>query len=270
MFGLSDLHQMRGRVGRSNRKAFCYLIAPPLAGLPEESRKRLQALEQFSDLGSGFKIALRDLEIRGAGDLLGAEQSGFINDLGFDTYQKLLSEAVAELKKKEFKDLYADSRGGWDPTERECQLDTDLELLLPDHYINFVEERLRIYRELNGLTDESQLEAYSAGLEDRFGPLPVQAVQLMTSLRLRWLGQSLGFDKVVLKGGKLLAYFPEEAHEAPPQEVLMRFLDKLQSQPQRYRMKQNGPRISLVMESVPTVDAAFVLLSQLSSAEELA
>ena len=270
MFGLSYLHQMRGRVGRSNRKAFCYLIAPPLAGLPEESRKRLQALEQFSDLGSGFKIALRDLEIRGAGDLLGAEQSGFINDLGFDTYQKLLSEAVAELKKKEFKDLYADSRGGWDPTERECQLDTDLELLLPDHYINFVEERLRIYRELNGLTDESQLEAYSAGLEDRFGPLPVKAVQLMTSLRLRWLGQSLGFDKVVLKGGKLLAYFPEEAHEAPPQEVLMRFLDKLQSQPQRYRMKQNGPRISLVMESVPTVDAAFVLLSQLSSAEELA
>ncbi len=262
MFGLSDLHQMRGRVGRSNRKAFCYLIAPPLAGLPEESRKRLQALEQFSDLGSGFKIALRDLEIRGAGDLLGAEQSGFINDLGFDTYQKLLGEAVDELKKNEFKDLYADVRGGWNPKDRDCQLDTDLELLLPDAYINFVEERLRIYRELNELPDEAALTAYIAGLEDRFGALPVQAQQLMTSLRLRWLGQELGFEKIVLKAGKMLCHFPEEAHEAPPQEVLMTFLQKLQAQPQRFRMKQKGPRISLVVESVSGVDAAFVLLKE--------
>jgi len=260
MFGLSDLHQMRGRVGRSNRKAFCYLIAPPLAGLPEESRKRLQALEQFSDLGSGFKIALRDLEIRGAGDLLGAEQSGFINDLGFDTYQKLLAEAVDELKKGEFKDLYSDVRGGWDPKDRDCQLDTDLELLLPDAYINFVEERLRIYRELNDLKTEGELETYCAGLEDRFGPLPRQAQQLMTSLRLRWLGQALGFEKIVLKAGKMLCHFPEEAHEAPPQEVLLLFLQKLQAQPQRFRMKQKGPRISLVVESVPGVDEAFVLL----------
>ncbi|MDA8787955.1 transcription-repair coupling factor [Schleiferiaceae bacterium] len=263
MFGLSDLHQMRGRVGRSNRKAFCYLIAPPLAGLPEESRKRLQALEQFSDLGSGFKIALRDLEIRGAGDLLGAEQSGFINDLGFDTYQKLLSEAVDELKKNEFKELYADQRGGWDPSERECQLDTDLELLLPDAYINFVEERLRIYRELNDLKDEAALRTYIGGLEDRFGALPPQAERLMTSLRLRWLGQAMGFDKIVLKAGKLLCYFPEEAHDAPPQEVLVNFLSKLQSQPSRYRMKQKGPRISLVVENIPTVDQAFVTLNEL-------
>ena len=270
MFGLSDLHQMRGRVGRSNRKAFCYLIAPPLAGLPEESRKRLQALEQFSDLGSGFKIALRDLEIRGAGDLLGAEQSGFINDLGFDTYQKLLGEAVDELKKNEFKDLYADQRGGWDPKERECQLDTDLELLLPDQYINFVEERLRIYRELNDLKEEAQLQTYVAGLVDRFGALPPQAERLMTSLRLRWLGQSLGFDKMVLKAGKLLCYFPEEAHEAPPQEVLMNFLAKIQAFPQRYRMKQKGPRISLVVDHIPTVQDAFVTLTELSSAPKIA
>ena len=268
MFGLSDLHQMRGRVGRSNRKAFCYLIAPPLAGLPEESRKRLQALEQFSDLGSGFKIALRDLEIRGAGDLLGAEQSGFINDLGFDTYQKLLGEAVDELKKNEFKDLYADQRGGWDPKERECQLDTDLELLLPDAYINFVEERLRIYRELNDLKEEAQLQTYVAGLVDRFGALPPQAERLMTSLRLRWLGQSLGFDKMVVKAGKLLCYFPEEAHEAPPQDVLMNFLGKIQAFPQRYRMKQKGPRISLVVDHIPSVQDAFVTLTELSSTPE--
>ncbi len=270
MFGLSDLHQMRGRVGRSNRKAFCYLIAPALAGLSDESRKRLQALEQFSDLGSGFKIALRDLEIRGAGDLLGAEQSGFINDLGFDTYQKLLSEAVDELKKNEFKNLYADQRGGWDPKERECQLDTDLELLLPDHYINFVEERLRIYRELNEIKDENQLQAYIAGLEDRFGALPPPAQRLMTSIRLRWLGQSLGFEKMVLKAGKLLCYFPEDAHEAPPQEIIMHFLSKIHAFPNRYRMKQKGPRISLVVDQIPSAQDAFVTLTELSSSPALA
>ena len=259
MFGLSDLHQMRGRVGRSNRKAFCYLVSPPLGGLPEESRKRLQALEQFSDLGSGFKIALRDLEIRGAGDLLGAEQSGFINDLGFETYQKLLAEAVEELKQSDFKDLYEDQRGGWSAT-RECQLDTDWELLLPDAYVNSVEERLRIYRELDALPGPEALAAYRMGLVDRFGALPKAAENLMRSLNIRWLGQSMGMEKIRIKSGKLMAYFPDDANFRIPEHVLGQFLQALQRNPQRFQMKQKDQRSYLVVDGVKSVDEAISLL----------
>ena len=261
MFGLSDLHQMRGRVGRSNRKAFCYLMAPPLSGLPDESRKRLQALEQFSDLGSGFKIAMRDLEIRGAGDLLGAEQSGFINDLGFETYQKLLSEAVDELKKKDFKELYDDVRGGWEDRVRDCQLDTDLELLLPDDYINYVEERLQVYQSLNQLKGPDDLPAFAAGLEDRFGPLPQVAHNLMESMRLRWIGDDLGIEKIILKSSKLIAHFPDDPELAPPQHILMPFLSAIQSDPKRYRMKQKGDRISLVIDGIHSIEEAQQILS---------
>ena len=264
MFGLSDLHQMRGRVGRSNRKAFCYLVSPPLGGLPEESRKRLQALEQFSDLGSGFKIALRDLEIRGAGDLLGAEQSGFINDLGFETYQKLLAEAVEELKKSDFKDLYEDQRGGWSAT-RECQLDTDWELLLPDAYVNSVEERLRIYRELDALPGPEALAAYRLGLVDRFGALPRAAENLLRSLHIRWLGQSMGMEKIRIKSGKLMAYFPDDANFSIPEHVLGQFLQALQRNPQRFQMKQKDQRSYLVVDAVRNVDEAISLLESWST-----
>ena len=263
MFGLSDLHQMRGRVGRSNRKAFCYLVSPPLGGLPEEARKRLQALEQFSDLGSGFKIALRDLEIRGAGDLLGAEQSGFINDLGFETYQKLLAEAVEELKQSEFKDLYEDQRGGWSQT-RECQLDTDWELLLPDSYVNSVEERLRIYRELDALPGPEALDAYRLGLVDRFGALPAAAENLLRSLHIRWLGQSMGMEKIRIKMGKLMAYFPDDADFSIPEHVLGQFLRDLQRNPQRFQMKQKDQRSYLVVDAVRSVDEAIGFLTSWS------
>lgn len=263
MFGLSDLHQMRGRVGRSNRKAFCYLVSPPLGGLPEEARKRLQALEQFSDLGSGFKIALRDLEIRGAGDLLGAEQSGFINDLGFETYQKLLAEAVEELKQSEFKELYEDQRGGWSQT-RECQLDTDWELLLPDSYVNSVEERLRIYRELDALPGPEALDAYRLGLVDRFGALPAAAENLLRSLHIRWLGQSMGMEKIRIKMGKLMAYFPDDADFSIPEHVLGQFLRDLQRNPQRFQMKQKDQRSYLVVDAVRSVDEAIGFLTSWS------
>jgi transcription-repair coupling factor (superfamily II helicase) len=259
MFGLSDLHQMRGRVGRSNRKAFCYLISPPLGGLPEEARKRLQALEQFSDLGSGFKIALRDLEIRGAGDLLGAEQSGFINDLGFETYQKLLAEAVEELKQSDFKELYQEQRGGWTQT-RECQLDTDWELLLPDTYVNSVEERLRIYRELDALPGPESLETYRLGLVDRFGTLPPAAENMLQSLHIRWLGQSMGMDKIRIKSNKLMAYFPDDGDFSIPEHVLGQFLEDLQSNSRRFQMKQKDRRNYLVVDGVYKVSEAIELL----------
>lgn len=259
MFGLSDLHQMRGRVGRSNRKAFCYLISPPLGGLPEEARKRLQALEQFSDLGSGFKIALRDLEIRGAGDLLGAEQSGFINDLGFETYQKLLAEAVEELKQSDFKELYQEQRGGWTQT-RECQLDTDWELLLPDTYVNSVEERLRIYRELDALPGPESLETYRLGLVDRFGTLPPAAENMLQSLHIRWLGQSMGMDKIRIKSNKLMAYFPDDGDFSIPEHVLGQFLEDLQRNSKRFQMKQKDRRNYLVVDGVYKVSEAIELL----------
>ena len=264
MFGLSDLHQIRGRVGRSNKKAFCYLMAPPMSGLPDESRKRLQALEQFSDLGSGFKIAMQDLEIRGAGDLLGAEQSGFINDLGFATYQKLLAEAVEDLKTKEFKSLYANVKGGWESQSRDCQLDTDMALRLPSDYINDVEERLSIYKALNQVTLEDDLRAFSDGLVDRFGQLPTEAVDLIDSMKLRWMGEAMGLEKLVLKGKKMLAYFPADPDKAPPQKVLMPFLDALQRNPSRFRMKQKNGRITLVVEAIDTMTEAMDLLKKLS------
>ena len=267
-FGLSDLHQMRGRVGRSNRKAFCYLLAPPLGSLPDESRKRLQALEQFSDLGSGFKIALRDLEIRGAGDLLGADQSGFINDLGFDTYQKILAEAVSELKKSEFKDLFADTPGGWGSEEVDCLIDTDLEVLLPDSYVNFVEERLKLYQALDALTTETELLRFQEGLVDRFGPLPPAAQRLMQAVRVKWLGTKIGLEKLVIKQNKAIGYFPSDAqsdyYQSPSfQAVLL----ALQQHPRTFRMKQKNERLTLLCEPIPTLDAALQALHWLLPAE---
>lgn len=205
-FGLSDLHQMRGRVGRSNKKAFCYFVTPKLSTLTEEARKRLQAITQFSDLGSGLNIALKDLEIRGAGDLLGGEQSGFINDIGFETYQKILQEAVTELKENEFAELYHDT----DPHKNyssDLQIDTDFPMLLPDTYISSTPERLNLYKELSNLTHEEDLQAFEASLRDRFGALPPEAQNLLTSMRIKWAGLQLGLERIVLKNHKLTGYF---------------------------------------------------------------
>jgi transcription-repair coupling factor (superfamily II helicase) len=263
-FGLSDLHQMRGRVGRSNKKAFCYLISPPIIGLPDESRKRLQALEQFSDLGSGFKIALRDLEIRGAGDLLGGEQSGFINDLGFETYQRLLSEAVNELKNEDFKEIYENQKGGLKENKVECQLDTDLELLFPDKYINFVEERLKIYRDLNSVNDDFKLHDFAKGIEDRFGPMPRQARDLLESMKLKWLGNDLGLEKIILKGSKMIAHFPNSESKKPSEKIISAFLSKISKDPKRFRMKQTN-RLSIIVDSINSVHEAFITLESIKN-----
>ena len=269
-FGLSDLHQMRGRVGRSNKKAFCYFITPPYEVMTTEARKRIQALEQFTELGSGFNIAMKDLEIRGAGDLLGGEQSGFINEIGFETYQKILAEAVEELKENEFKDLYQDagkSRGAY---VKDLQLDTDFELLFPDDYINNVTERLTLYTELNSLKSETELEGFRGRLEDRFGPLPDKASDLLESVRLKWMATALGLEKLVLKNGKFVGYFIGDQESAFYQsEEFGKILRYVQSHPGQGRLKEkqtrNGLRLLLLIDEVTSVDRAISALEPLSS-----
>ena len=211
-FGLSDLHQMRGRVGRSNKKAYCYLIAPPLSLLPDDSRRRLEAIENFSDLGSGINIAMQDLDIRGAGNLLGAEQSGFIADLGYDTYQKILNEAVVELKTQEFTDLYEEeinnkSIDHGDLYVTECTIESDLQMCFPESYVPGSRERILLYRELDSIDNDIELEAYRKRLEDRFGTPPSQAEELMRVVTLRRYGKKLGVEKILLKSGIMLLFF---------------------------------------------------------------
>jgi len=203
-FGLSDLHQMRGRVGRSNKKAFCYLITPEYSKMTDEARKRITALEYYSELGSGFNIAMKDLEIRGAGDLLGGDQSGFINEMGFETYNKILDEAIEELKSNEFQDLDFDQQKFYN---KQLNFDTDFELLFPDDYINSNSERLNLYSELNKITKQDELELFNKNLIDRFGELPLQVIDLLKSIELKWLGIRLGFDKIILKRNTLICYF---------------------------------------------------------------
>ena len=209
-FGLSDLHQMRGRVGRSNQKAFCFLISPPKHVISNESRKRLDALEQFSELGSGFKIAMRDLDIRGAGDLLGADQSGFINEIGFETYQKILNEAIDELKEEKFQKIFEKDKEKIN--NGDCHLDTDLEILIPDTYVRNISERLNLYKEINNLKNESDILSFSKGIKDRFGELPNEIYRLYDALRIKWLGKKLGFTRVILKDNKVRAYLPDESN----------------------------------------------------------
>ena len=205
LFGLSDLHQLRGRVGRSNKKAYCYLIAPPMKELTDDARRRLQAIETFADLGSGFNIAMQDLDIRGAGNMLGAEQSGFIADLGYETYQKILNEAMTELREEEFADLFVD-----EPRQTtfvsECQIESDLNLMFPSDYILNVSERMTLYRELDNLNDEKSLHDFEARLIDRFGPVPAPAKDLMILLRIRWRALQLGIERIVLKNGRMTLY----------------------------------------------------------------
>ncbi len=206
-FGLSDLHQLRGRVGRSNKKAFCYMFAPPISVLTPEARKRLKTLEEFSDLGSGFHIAMRDMDIRGAGNLLGTEQSGFIADIGYETYQRILEEAVVELKENEFKDVFEEQLKNNHSYVRDVEIDTDVEMLIPDHYINNVQERFNLYSELDSISDEEQLITFRQGLKDRFGSIPETVEELFNGLRLRWQAKQLGFERVIIKGGRMRCYF---------------------------------------------------------------
>ncbi|SKB42039.1 transcription-repair coupling factor [Maribacter arcticus] len=265
-FGLSDLHQMRGRVGRGNKKAFCYFITPPYEVMTNDARKRIEALEQFTELGSGFNIAMKDLEIRGAGDLLGGEQSGFINEIGFETYQKILAEAIDELKENEFKDLYDEVEG---PHEKifvkETQIDSDFELLFPDDYINNITERLTLYTDLNQVKDEQALQKFEEQLVDRFGELPDQAADLLNSVRIKWISNSIGLEKIVMKQGKMIGYFISDQQSAFYQTpTFTRVLQYVQSHAQQCKIKEkqtrNGLRLLLVFENIRSVDRAYLAL----------
>lgn len=254
-FGLSDLHQMRGRVGRSNTKAFCYLVTPPTSMLTTEARKRLKALEEYSDLGSGFQIAMRDLDIRGAGNMLGAEQSGFITEIGFDMYQKILDEAMRELKDSEFAGLFEES--ATPEYVRDVQLDTDLAALLPERYVRNTTERLALYMQLDNTETEEGLERFRAELLDRFGPLPDEAETLLSLIRLRWEAKALGMEKVVLKTGKLKCYFVSGKNEKFYQsEVFGRILDHVRNHPSRVSLKQTSTTVILEITGVHGADAA--------------
>jgi transcription-repair coupling factor (superfamily II helicase) len=268
-FGLSDLHQMRGRVGRSNKKAFCYFICPPYSAMTDDARKRIQALEQFSELGGGLNIAMKDLEIRGAGDLLGGEQSGFINEIGFETYQKIMNEAIEELKENEFKELYADEE---QPAEKayvkDLQLDTDFELLFPDEYINNISERLKLYNELSLIKDEITLQVYENKLVDRFGTLPKQAVSLLNSIKIKWIATQLGIEKLVMKQGKMICYFVSDQQSSYYQSGRFnQVLQFVQKQSQLCKMKEkqtpNGLRLLLTFENVKSIRKALELMEMI-------
>lgn len=264
MFGLSDLHQMRGRVGRSNKKAFCYLLTPPASVLSSDSRKRLAALEEFSDLGDGFKVAMRDLDIRGAGNLLGAEQSGFINDLGFDTYHKILDEAIQDLKETDFKDLFASELAEKAKLiVQDCVIETDLEILIPDTYVGSTTERLQLYSRLDNIKDEDQLEKFANEIMDRFGPIPPSVNELINSVRLRWLGERLGFEKLNLKGGKLRAYFVSNKDEYFSSDIFGQILNFVKANSRQCKLKDSAGKAMLSIDNIPTVDAAIALLSSI-------
>jgi transcription-repair coupling factor (superfamily II helicase) len=264
-FGLSDLHQLRGRVGRSNKKAYCYLLAPSPHLLPDLSRKRLQAIEQFSDLGSGIHIAMKDLDIRGAGDLLGAEQSGFINDIGFETYHKILEEAVRELKDEHFKELFADAQEGSHALARgsrrdqsdDCIIETDLTMLIPNSYVSETAERLALYRRLDDIKDEAELQKFTAEITDRFGPIPPLVNELLEGIRLRWLGQRMGLEKMVLKKGTLIGTFiADQKHPFFEGDGFNAVLRAVQAQPRRFKVYEKAGTLRISVQDVKNVHAA--------------
>ncbi|NND35011.1 MAG: transcription-repair coupling factor, partial [Saprospiraceae bacterium] len=265
-FGMSDLHQLRGRVGRSNRKAFCYLFCPPLSTLTSEARKRLRTLEEFSDLGSGFNIAMRDMDIRGAGNLLGGEQSGFINEIGFDTYTKILEEAIQELKETEFKDLFFEENQSYSYV-KDVQMETDFEMLIPDAYINSIQERLNLYTELDTLNTEGELEAFSVRMVDRFGPLPEQVVTLFDAVRLRWLCKELGFERCIFKNEKLQCFFvlnPQSLfYESTYFKDFLAFIAS-QGEEKKIRLKQSRQYLIFIKDNVSSFEEAKVLLQDLA------
>jgi transcription-repair coupling factor (superfamily II helicase) len=267
-FGLSDLHQMRGRVGRSNKKAFCYLLTTPVSLLTNEARKRLKTIEEFSELGSGFNIAMRDLDIRGAGNLLGGEQSGFINEIGFEMYQKILDEAIMELR-SEHEELSQTDVGGthkFAGTQRskylnDCTIDTDMEILIPDSYVNNITERLTLYRELDDSKNEEELKRFETRLQDRFGPVPEQAMDLIHAIRLRWLAMEIGFEKLFLKNNRMVGYFiPKQDSPYYQSEAFTKVLKYVQQNPRLCKMKENNGKLTLSFENIRSVDAAIEAL----------
>jgi transcription-repair coupling factor (superfamily II helicase) len=275
-FGLSDLHQLRGRVGRSNRKAFCYLITPPAISLTSEARRRLRAVEEFSDLGSGFNIAMQDLDIRGAGNLLGGEQSGFIAEIGFETYQKILNEALVELREERqlqelpatpeqsgaTQNVFGIAQGNTYVTD--CNIETDMELLIPDNYVSNTVEKIRLYREMDDLQDEAAIEKFSHKLLDRFGPLPEPTKELLNVVRLRQKAIKLGFEKIILKNNLMIAYFVSnqmsQYYQTP---TFASIIQQISSKPLQLRVKEQNGKLSFVAQRINSVAQAMSVLKML-------
>ncbi len=265
-FGLSDLHQLRGRVGRSNKKAFCYLLAPPMSTLTTDSRKRLTTLEQYSDLGSGFQIAMRDLDIRGAGNMLGGEQSGFIAEIGFEMYQKILDEAIRELKRNEFKDVFKEENQKQDDFVSDCTIDTDLEILIPDSYVESITERLSLYSRLDNCENEKELEALHKEMIDRFGPVPKEVEDLFTTVRCRKIALELGFEKLILKNENLKCFFvanPDSTYFTS--KTFERILDFIQTKTNKAKLKQVGRNGILIVKDINSMKDVFRFLQQMEA-----
>jgi transcription-repair coupling factor (superfamily II helicase) len=271
-FGLSDLHQLRGRVGRSNKKAFCYLIAPKTTVLTSEARKRLEALVQFSDLGSGFNIAMKDLDIRGAGNMLGGEQSGFISEIGFEMYQKILNEAMKELREKEFKELFSERNSDQLTTyASECVFETDYEVRIPDDYVNDVAERLSLYQELDNTENLAALNAFEERMIDRFGPIPTQVKELFFSFELRWMAKKIGLERLVIKSEKMVCSFVSDANSPFYESTLFtEILKKITDQGKGYRLLQKQDRLRLIVEPIADIREAYQKLDILYNDKEAA
>lgn len=269
-FGMSDLHQLRGRVGRNNKQAFCYLLSPPAHMLTDDAKKRLSAIEQFSDLGSGMHIAMRDLDIRGAGNLLGGEQSGFINELGFETYQKILNEALQELKQEHFQELYEDEMKKSTSFVKDTALETDFELLIPDEYVGNISERIALYKALDDMQHEEEIQKFSQDLEDRFGPIPKPVIQLIDTMRLRWKAREIGFEKLVLKSGKMIGYFISK-QDSPfyQSEAFTRVLNFIKLNPIAGKMYERDESLRIAFPDVTNMAKANKLLHALAEGSKL-
>ena len=261
MFGLSDLHQLRGRVGRSNKKAFCYLLTPPITNLTPEARRRLRAIEEFSDLGSGFNIALQDLDIRGAGNMMGAEQSGFIAEIGFETYHRILNEAMAELSDELRVTGDELQVSGSKNLKLDCQIDTDLELLFPESYIENMTERIRLYRALDNTDTEEKLMEFEKELVDRFGEIPAQSRELINVIRLRWLAASLGFEKITLRNQRLLLYFiSDPKSKYYESNTFQKILKQIQKTPNKFKLKEAKNKLALTVSPVKNIGECMEIL----------
>ena len=265
-FGLSDLHQMRGRVGRSNRKAFCYLLTPPPSVLTADARKRLQTLEDFSDLGEGFKIAMRDLDIRGAGNLLGAEQSGFVNDLGFEMYHKVLDEAVQELRESEFKDLFETKPGDLNLSLPDTIIETDLQVVIPERYVSNISERLALYTRLDSIKTGDELQAFRQEVQDRFGPMPEEVENLIKMVNVRWKAEQLYLEKLTLKNNILKGYFVSNGNDSFFQsDQFGKVIDYVKRNPAKCSLKESKNRPVFSHTDVYSVEQLDEVMAELTN-----
>jgi len=269
-FGLSDLHQLRGRVGRTNKKAFCCILVPSMLTLTDEARKRLKAIEDFSDLGSGFSIAMRDMDIRGAGNMLGAEQSGFISNIGYEMYQKILDEAIEELREEmgeqEIKTEQQATNNEQRTFVKDCNVDTDLEILIPETYVNNITERLTLYRELDESKTEEVLQKFQTNMVDRFGKIPDQTLELINTVRLRWLAMQIGFEKLILKNGKMVCHFVSNQKSAYYQtELFSKTIQFVQKNSKSSSVKELNNKLTLTFDRIKSITEAIELSKKILS-----